>query len=163
MPQLDPATYASQIFWLVVTFVATTLILWRIALPRISATLESRQQRIENDMARAEELAAEAEEVFAAYEAELSKARTSAQEQLHQAAEAASAEAEKRNAALTEKLSNDADAAHKRIEEARATATANIAEMVEDIALQAVERLIGAGPDGAVVRSAVEAAVEERR
>ena len=42
MPQLDPSTFASQIFWLVVTFVAMSLILWRIALPRISATLESR-------------------------------------------------------------------------------------------------------------------------
>jgi F-type H+-transporting ATPase subunit b len=163
MPQLDPAYFASQVFWLIVTYVVMALILWRIALPRISATLESRQQRIDNDIARAEELAAEAEEVLAAYEAELAKARTGAQEQLHQAAEAASAEAEKRNAALTEKLSGDADAAHKRIEEARAAATANVADMVEGIAQQAVERLIGTSPDSAAVRSAIEAAVGERR
>jgi F-type H+-transporting ATPase subunit b len=162
MPQLDPATFASQVFWLIVTFVVMAFILWRIALPRISATLEGRQQRIDNDIARAEELAAEAEDVLAAYEAELAKARSGAQEQLHLAAVAASAEAEKRNAAMTEKLSADAAAANRRIDEARSAATTNVAEMVEDIAQQAVERLVGTSPDSTTVKGAVAAAVGER-
>ena len=75
MPQLDPATFASQVFWLVVSFAVLALILWRIALPRISSTLESRQQRIDTDIARAEEIASEAEGVLSAYEEELAKAQ----------------------------------------------------------------------------------------
>lgn len=162
MPQFDPSSFASQIFWLVVCFAVVFVFAWRVALPRISATIENRHQRIDSDIARAEELASEAEEVLAAYEAELAKARSGAQEQLHQAAEAATAEAEKRNAELTEKLSADADAAHKRIGDASQAAAANIAEMVEDIASQAVERLIGVSPDPGAVRKAVDDAVGER-
>ena len=162
MPQFDPSSFASQIFWLVVFFAVVFLFAWRIALPRIAATIDSRHQRIDGDIARAEELASEAEEVLAAYEAELAKARAGAQEQLHQAAEAATAEAEKRNAALTEKLSADPDAARQRINGAQQAATANVAELVEDIASQAVKRLIGVTPDSGAVRKAVDDAAGGR-
>lgn len=162
MPQLDPATFASQVFWLVVSFVVLALILWRIALPRISNTLENRQQRIDSDIARAEEIAAEADGVLSAYEEELAKARTNAQEELHKAAEAIMEEAEQHYAALTEKLAANADAANLRIDGARTEAIAGISGMVEDIARQAVERLIDASPEQATVSSAVNAALGER-
>ena len=162
MPQLDPATFASQVFWLVVSFVVLALILWRIALPRISSTLESRQQRIDTDIARAEEIASEAEGVLSAYEEELAKARASAQEELHKAAEEVIAETEARNNALTETLAANSDAANQRIETARAEAIANVSGMVEDIARQAVERLVEATPDSSTVSSAVNVALEER-
>jgi F-type H+-transporting ATPase subunit b len=162
MPQFDPSSFASQIFWLVVCFAVVFLFAWRVALPRISATIENRHQRIDSDIARAEELAVEIEEVLAAYEAELAKARSEAQEQLHQSAEAATAEAEKRNVQLSEKLSADAAAAHKRIADASDAAVANIADMVEEIASQAVERLIGEQPDAGAVRKAIDDAVGER-
>ena len=34
MPQFDPTTFSTQIFWLVLTFLALYLILWKIVLPR---------------------------------------------------------------------------------------------------------------------------------
>ena len=162
MPQFEPSSFASQIFWLVVCFAVVFLFAWRIALPRISATIDNRHQRIDGDIARAEELASEAEEVLAAYEAELAKARASAQEQLHLAAEAATAETDKRNAVLTEKLSAEASAAHTRIDDALQAAAANVNELVEDIAGQAVERLIGVRPDADTIRKAVEDAAGGR-
>jgi len=162
MPQFEPSSFASQIFWLVVCFAVVFLFAWRVALPRIAATIDSRHQRIDGDIARAEELASEAEEVLAAYEAELAKARAGAQEQIHLAAEAATAEADKRNALLTEKLSVDANAAHQRIDDARQAAAANVTELVEDIASQAVQRLIGVTPDDSTIRKAVEDAAGGR-
>jgi F-type H+-transporting ATPase subunit b len=162
MPQFEPSSFISQIFWLVVCFAIVFLFAWRVYLPRISATIESRHQRVDSDIARAEELTSEAEEVFAAYEAELAKARADAQEQLHKAAEAATADADARNAALTEKLSSDADAAHARIGDARQTAMDNVSELVEDIASQAVERLIGVTPDSGTVRKAIDEAAGGR-
>src|SRR3546814_14375811 len=104
MPHVDPATYTSQIFWLAVTFLGLALLLWRVALPRISATLENRQQRIDNDIDRAGELAKEAEGVMAAYEAEVSKARPEATEAPPPAALTAAAGAEQPNTPLAEHL-----------------------------------------------------------
>jgi F-type H+-transporting ATPase subunit b len=163
MPQLEQVgTFPSQVVWLVITFVVLYLLLWRVVLPRISATLEGRQMRMDNDIARAEELASEAEGVLAAYEEELAKARSGAQEELHKAAEEATAEAEKANAELTGKLAANSAAANERIEAARKEAVANITGMVEDIARLAVERLVETSPDAGKVSSAVNAALQER-
>ena len=79
LPQLDVATYPSQLFWLLVSFVALYLLLSKVALPRVSEVLESRQERIDNDLAKAQQLRDEAATVQAAYEASLAESRTKAQ------------------------------------------------------------------------------------
>ena len=56
LPQLDIATYASQIFWLTVTFVVLYFLVAKIAMPRIAEVLEGRQERIEDDLDKAETL-----------------------------------------------------------------------------------------------------------
>jgi F-type H+-transporting ATPase subunit b len=78
MPQLDPATFDNQIFWLLVSLAAIFLILTRIALPRISATLGMRQGTISSDLAAAESLRAQAREAQTAYDKALADARAEA-------------------------------------------------------------------------------------
>ena len=46
MPQLDVNTYLPQVVWLVITFTALFLVMWRLAVPRIADVLEARQKRI---------------------------------------------------------------------------------------------------------------------
>ena len=45
MPQLNPEFFASQLFWLVITFVFLLIFLWRISLPRIGSVLEKRESK----------------------------------------------------------------------------------------------------------------------
>ena len=60
MPQLDFATFPTQIFWLCITFLLLYLVMWKVVIPRISGVLEERQSRVENDLERAEQLQLEA-------------------------------------------------------------------------------------------------------
>ena len=60
MPQLDVSTFPPQLVWLLITFVALFLIVWKVALPRIIDVRDNRQRRIEDDLARAETLREEA-------------------------------------------------------------------------------------------------------
>ena len=60
LPQLDIETYASQIFWLIVTFIVLYFLVAKIAMPRIAEVLEGRQERIEDDLDKAETLKKEA-------------------------------------------------------------------------------------------------------
>ena len=99
MPQFEPSSFASQIFWLVVSFGLLYLLMSKIALPRIADILEVRQDRIAADLDRAEALRREAEEARAAYELALSDARSEAQKLLENAAEQAQAEAQTAEAA----------------------------------------------------------------
>ncbi len=162
MPQFDTSTFASQIFWLVVCFTVVFAFAWRIVLPRIAATLENRQRKISDDLARAGELADQSDELLAAYEARLAEARANAHEELHAAATRSAAETEKRNATLAETLAADAATARERIAAESAAAAGNVADIAEDIARQAVERLIGQSPDTDAVKTAVAASVQER-
>ena len=57
MPQLEQIdTYLGQVFWLAVTFALLYLVLWRAALPRITQVLTQRQERMDEDLQKAESL-----------------------------------------------------------------------------------------------------------
>src|SRR5437763_6255002 len=53
-PPFQKETFASQIVWLVITFVALYVVISRIAVPRIGGIIERRGQRIESDFAEAQ-------------------------------------------------------------------------------------------------------------
>ena len=78
MPQLDLVMFPTQVFWLVVTFVPLFFVVWRIAGPRISETLEARQKRIDDNLEKAANFKRDAETALLAYESALSDARESA-------------------------------------------------------------------------------------
>ena len=56
MPQLEIATYPSQIFWLVVSFVTLYLIMSRIIIPRISSVIKNREDEIKNNIYASEKI-----------------------------------------------------------------------------------------------------------
>lgn len=61
LPQLDSGTFASQIFWLCLTFALLYLGVSFLLLPRIEGTFKKREDKIEKDFAKARSLAEEAE------------------------------------------------------------------------------------------------------
>ena len=114
MPQFDPSTFASQIFWLVVTFALVLAVASRIALPRVSEVLDNRRTRVDSDLSRARALTEEAEQVLAAYEEELATARGNAKQALNEAASEAAKASDARNDEMSARLANDAKLAQAR-------------------------------------------------
>lgn len=139
LPQLDIETYASQIFWLIVTFIVLYFLVAKIAMPRIAEVLEGRQERIEDDLDKAETLKKEAYLVKVEYE----KALSSAREEAHDATRRAQDEIAKHSAEV-EALANQKVAtmlkdAEDRIEAARTEASSE-KETVTDTLEQNVAR-----------------------
>ncbi len=163
MPQLDPTTFATQIFWLVITFGALYAILSRVALPRVADILAMRRKKIDGDLDAAATLKSEAESVLKAYEKAMADARAQAQATLRQAAEDLAADAATKNAALSERLNREIKAAEERIAAAKNRAVDQISEIAGAAAGQATARLIGRAPDANAVRAAVEAAIKSGR
>ncbi|MEM6440559.1 MAG: F0F1 ATP synthase subunit B' [Pseudomonadota bacterium] len=158
LPQLDFASFPSQIFWLIVTLVALYLIFVNVALPRIGGVIEERHDAIEDDLDRAADLRRKAGEAEAAYEKALADARA----QASVIAEAARAEIQKEVDAAVAKA--DAEIAARtseseaRLAEIRAEAEGAVAEVARDAARALVDAV---APD-AVDASAVDAAVQRR-
>jgi len=164
MPQLEQIhTFASQLFWLVVTFAALYFFLRAVALPKITSVLEQRQSRISADLEKAALLKDEAEGVLAEYEKAAEEGRAKAQAAIREAQEELSAEAAKRHDALGEKLAKQVREAEERIAKEREDALKNIRDVAVDLAQAATERLVGAKIDAKSAQTAVDAAMKERR
>ena len=161
MPQLDPAHFASQVFWLTLTFLVFLAIVWRVALPRVAMVLEERQERMAGDLDKAAVLKEEADAVLAEYEKAAAEGRSRAQASLAQAAEAMAAEAAKQHTDLGEKLSAEIKAAEAGIVTARREAAENIRAVASEIAQTVVERLIGARVGDAAALAAVPDTAED--
>jgi F-type H+-transporting ATPase subunit b len=61
MPQLDPKYWASQAFWLVIIFSSLYLSIAKLFIPKIKNSLESRENKIKEDLDEAKSLKDEAE------------------------------------------------------------------------------------------------------
>ena len=79
MPQLDPTWFASQLFWLAITFIALYVILSRLVLPPLQEIIARRINTVDGDIATAQTMKSEAELARADYERALAKARDRAQ------------------------------------------------------------------------------------
>jgi F-type H+-transporting ATPase subunit b len=65
-PPFDPSTFPSQLVSLVIVFVALYIIVSRLALPRVGALIDARQNKIEGDLAEAQKLKDESQSALKA-------------------------------------------------------------------------------------------------
>ena len=63
MPQLNPEFYVSQVFWLAVTFIFLLFFLWKVSLPRIKNALESRNNKISDNLQNAKKIQMDSEKI----------------------------------------------------------------------------------------------------
>ena len=156
----NSSTFASQLVSLVVFFVVLYIIVSRVALPRVGAVIDARQNRIEGDLAEAQKLKDESESALKAYEGDLAAARSKAQAIGAETREKANAASEAERKSLEDKLAAKLADAEKSIAATRATAMGNVRGIAADAAGAIVQRLIGAAPDGKAVEAAVDASLK---
>ena len=159
-PPFESSTFASQLVSLVIAFVALYLIVSRIALPRVGAVIDARQNRIEGDLAEAQKLKDESEAALKAYESDLASARAKAQAIGAETREKLNAASEAERKTLEDRLAARLADAEKTIAATRATAMSNVRGIAADAAGAIVQRLTGATPDGSTVASAVDASLK---
>jgi len=162
MPQLDPSIFATQVFWLVLTFVPLYVILRRSVLPRIGEVLAARRRHIDDDLEKASNLKAEADKVLAEYEKTLAAARGEASEALKQESAKMADESARRHEAFARQLALKVREAEERIAKAKAEALAQVTAVATDAAAAATVKLIGAEVPAEQARRAVDAAMEGR-
>lgn len=161
MPQFDPSTFASQIFWLIVTFGLLYVLMSRIALPRISEVLEERSERIANDLEHAERLRKEAEQVIEQYESALAKARSEASTVINQANQEIAQRSSERQAEFDAKMNDKIAEAEKRIAAARDEAMGQVRDIAVEASRAVSDRLIGVEPSESEAAKKVDALMKE--
>ena len=161
MPQIAQiaATYASQIFWLLIVFGLIYFVIGRGMLPKIEATVDARDQKIASDLAAAEAARAKADETEAAYRAKIEDVRAAALKAKADAKSAATLEAEKRVKAVDAELADKMAAADASLKAAQARAIGEIESVAAEAAQEIVAKVSGLTVDKAAAESAVKAAL----
>lgn len=162
MPQLDVTTFAPQLIWLAITFAALFLIMWKIAVPKISDALETRQMRLEDNLKKAEDLQREAEATLGAYEKALADARAQAHGDIQKIQQQLNEAAAKEEAALSEKLEAKISESEKSIAAEVNKAMESVRDVAIDVAADVIEKLTGSQPANDHVEKAVDAVLGDK-
>jgi F-type H+-transporting ATPase subunit b len=136
LPQLRLETYASQAFWLLITFAALYLSYSKMILPSIGSVIGAREDKIKGDLDAAESLRAQAEAIRLSYEQGLEQARADAR--------AAIAEVE----AASKKQA--------RMDDVRAKALGDMTAVAAEVASVAAEKITGVSADVQKAKAIVE-------
>lgn len=161
MPQLDPSTFGSQLFWLAICFVTLYLVMALVVIPRITGTMGARADQLDGDLAEAEALRNKAEAALKAYEEALAEARTKALGLAQEMRAEVQAETDRQKAELDAKLAEQSAAADARLAAARDAAMAGLRDAAKDI-VGDVMGAIGAdkADDGDIAKALDTAAAE---
>src|SRR5262249_29969783 len=162
-PPFDAHTFASQLLWLALAFIALYLLMSRIALPRIASILEARRRRVEDDLAEAQRFKDASDAAIAAHEKALAEARGRAQTLANETRAKAAAAAEARRKEVDAKLNARIAEAEKTIADTRSAAMGNVRSIASEAAGAIVERLTGIAPAGEEVTQAVSKALKRWR
>jgi F-type H+-transporting ATPase subunit b len=159
-PPFNKETFASQLIWFVVFFVALYVIIAKLAIPRIGGIVEARRGRIEGDLAEANSLKGQSDTALAAYEKSLADARNRAQTLANETRDTLNAQAEEARKKLEGELNLKLAAAEKTIAATKSAAMSNVQGIAVDTASAIVQRLIGTAPAGSAVEAAVADALK---
>jgi F-type H+-transporting ATPase subunit b len=143
VPQFDPSSFASQLFWFGLIFALLYFAVVKPTLPKLGKVIDARDAQVTSDLDRAEAAKGQADAVRTAYDESIKAAQAAAQAEVAAARDAAAKVADGQLKALAAQLDADADAAAVRLDAARTAARSSLETTVADLTGDAVARLTG--------------------
>jgi F-type H+-transporting ATPase subunit b len=161
-PQLNISTYASQVFWLFISFILLYALMSKIALPRIGEVVDMRQSQKTGNLGRAAEMSQAAEKIKGEYEAALAEAHDQARSLLAGAAEDISTRANAESSRFGEHARTRIATAEQTIARAKKDALASLSDISAEIAADMVNKIAGAQLTKAEAKKSVTVLMEKQ-
>jgi F-type H+-transporting ATPase subunit b len=156
LPQFNPETFPSQIFWLAIAFIIMYLAFSRRILPDIARTLENREQHINSDLEAAKKLTDEAEDVHKNYDEKLANARHEASQILANRDELMKKKADEMHREFAKDADKQISKTKQRLDDELHKALQEIDSQISDISIIAAEKTAGIEADPKEVKSVIQ-------
>jgi F-type H+-transporting ATPase subunit b len=144
-PPFDATTFASQLFWFALTFLALYIVLSRYVLPQVSNVLEKRAGTIKGDLDSAAHKSAEAEQARVNMERATAKARADGRAMVEAARAEVTAKLAAEQEAAEKRLGDRIASAEAKVDAARKQALADVPAIAETLARDIADKIAPAG------------------
>ena len=141
MPQLDPSSYASQIFWLLICFFSLMFILSKFIVPKITEIRQQRTNKIDGYLHKAEQLRQKTENAISKYEAALADATKKANDELQKTQTELNKIISEKQSKLDKKLQAQIKAGEEEIAAGKAEALKEIKTMSATLTAEILHKL----------------------
>lgn len=156
LPQLNVATYPSQIFWLLVMFAILYVSFSKSILPAIGSVVNARDSMIKADLDSAQSLKEQAAAIQTAYEKSLEQAKAQASKAVMDVESAAKKKAAEQVEAFRKKADSDVEQAETRVMAAKEKALGQMTSVAAEVASIAAEKITGMNTDRQNAHAIVE-------
>jgi F-type H+-transporting ATPase subunit b len=147
LPQFDPSSFASQVFWLAIMFVVLYAFFSKKALPDIGAVMKKRDSHIRGALESAKRQKEVAEGLQAEYERDIENARLEATGAFTAVEKAIKEKADAGYKTFQQNAAKQIEKTEAEIEKAKAAAMEDMHSLAAEIASQAAEKIIGVETD----------------
>jgi F-type H+-transporting ATPase subunit b len=155
MPQLDPTYWASQAFWLILIFTTLYIALSNLFIPKIKNNIDSRENKIKDDLDEAHKLKNLAEQKLKEYELSIENAKKEVQKIIFESKNKLSSEIQSKKKEFDKEIENEIRTAEKEIENLKKNSLKNISTISEEMASKVIEQISGEPMNQSSVKAAI--------
>ena len=155
MPQLDPTYWASQAFWLILIFTALYLSLSNIFIPKIKNNIDSRENKIKDDLDEAQKLKNLAEQKLKEYELSIENTKKEVQKIIFESKNKLNLEIQSKKKKFEKEIEIEIEKAEKEIENLKKDSLKNILTISEEMASKVIEQISGEPMNQSSVKAAI--------
>jgi F-type H+-transporting ATPase subunit b len=156
MPQLDPTYWASQAFWLILIFTILYISIAKFYLPIIKNNLDTRENKIKDDLDDANKFNELSEAKLKEYELILNEAKKEVTKINIESKNLLNKDIQKKKAAMEKEIENEILKAQKEINELKKNSLSDIRDISENIAASIIENISGDKLNESSIKAAVE-------
>ena len=155
MPQLDPTYWASQAFWLVLIFTVLYLALSNLFIPKVKDNIDSRENKIKDDLDEAQKLKNLAEQKSKEYELSIENAKKEVQKIFFESKNELNTQIQSKKKEFEKEIENEIKTAEKEIENLKKESLKSISTISEEMASRVMEQISGEPMNQSSVNAAV--------
>jgi len=155
MPQLDPTYWASQTFWLILIFTSLYLALSNLFIPKIKDNIDSRENKIKDDLDEAQKLKNLAEQKLKEYELSIENAEKEVQKIFFESKNKLNLEIQNKKREFEKEIEIEIANAEEEIVNLKQDSLKNISIISEEMASKVIEQISGEPMNQSSVKSAI--------
>ena len=163
MPQLNPEFWSAQIFWLILIFSTLYLIIWKIFLPKITYSIESRKSRIVNNLDEAQKLKESAETKLKEYNKIIENSKNEAKKIIDEERKKLDQDIKTKKKNFNDQIEKELVSIEKEIKDLKKTSLSNISKIASETSAELIKNIINTEVNKSNVTAVVDEIIKKNK